>query len=164
MLTSAQQVTLKAFILADPVFSLKPATAQGAYEIAAGLESLAENPAWTVWRNNVTSDEIGNAWNGSDIDGLSGLNMQRLQLMLQSSPQGTFDMGRTDRRAGFENPFGANANGASRVAMRAVWKRSANRLEKLFSVGTGTDTTPAMLIVVGSIGYNEVGQAMGWSF
>ena len=162
-LTIPQQVTLKAFVLADPILSLKPATAQGAYEIAAALEAPA-SPAWVVWRNNVTSEEIGNAWVGTDIDGMTALNMQRLQLMLESSPQGTYDMGRSDRRSGFENPFGSSASNASRVSMRAVWKRSASRLEKLFSVGTGTDATPANMVVVGSIGYNEVGAAMGWSF
>ena len=41
------------------------------------------------------------------------LNLQRLQLMLATSPAGVFDMTRADRRAGFENPFGAN--GADRL-------------------------------------------------
>ena len=73
-------------------------------------------------------------------------------------------MRRIDRREGFENPFGANANGASRVAMRALWKRKANILEELFATGTGSDASPSVTTVEGSVSYVEIGAAMGWSF
>ena len=162
-LTAAQMLTLKAYIEADPVLSLKPATAQGAYEIDQILNQIA-TPDFILWRSNVAADEIGNAWVGTDVDGMSALNMQRLQLLLASSAAGIYDMRRIDRRAGFENPFGTNQNNASRVAMRAVWKRKATVAEKLFATGTGTDASPASGVVEGVIGYQDVGQAMGWSF
>jgi len=155
-LTTQQLTALKADILADPVLAAYPMTSDGAYEIAAAYNLPSTT---TVWRTNVSADEIGNAWVGTDIDGMSSLNMQRLQLLLASSPQGSFDMSRIDRRAGFENPFGTNVNNASRVAMRAVWKRLATRLEKLFATGTGTDASPATLVFEGQISYQEVQQA-----
>ena len=161
MLTPAQQVTLKAFVEADPVLNLIPQTQDGAYEIGQRLSDAAD-PEYVIWRSDVGADEIGNAWIGTDIDGMSGLNMQRLQLLLASSSVGVFDMRRIDRRAGFENPFGASVNNGSRVAMRAVWKRSANVLEKLFATGVGTTESPSTTVVEGSLGYQEVVLAMGW--
>ena len=140
-LTTPQRATLKAAVEADA--TLNGHRLAGNYDAILGFYNSAAAPEFVVWRTDVTADEIGNAWVGTDIDTMSALNMQRLQWLLASSPAGTFDMSRADRRAGFENPFGTNANNASRVAMRAAWKRSATRFEKLFAVGTGSDASPA---------------------
>jgi hypothetical protein len=140
-LTPAQRATLRAAVLADPVAA--PMFTDGNLQGLADYYNGNAEPAFIVWRSEVPASAIGNAWVGTDIDGMSALNMQRLQLLLASSPSGTFDMTRSDRRAGFENPFGTNANNASRVAMRAAWKRLATRFEKLFAVGTGSDASPA---------------------
>lgn len=140
-LTTAQLATLKAFVESTP--AINDIRLTGNYGGAMDALHAPASPAFILWRTDVGSDETGNAWLGTDIDGMSSLNMQRLQLMLASSPAGVFDMTRPDRRAGFENPFGA-VNNASRVAMRAVWKRQASVLEKLFAVGTGSDATPAV--------------------
>ena len=113
-LSPAQNVILKAAILADPVLATQPSDGNGLSFIADAFNAVAV-PDYIVWRSNVTAGETGNAWVGTDIDGMSALNMQRLQLMLASSPQGVFDMSRADRRAGFENPFGASASNASRI-------------------------------------------------
>lgn len=159
-LTTAQLQTLKAYIASVPAWAVLPQTTDNAYFIAAELNK-ASSPAFIVWRTNVTADEIGNAWVGTDIDGMTSINMQRLQLLLQSSRAGLFDMSRADRRAGFENPFGTNVNNASRVAMRAAWKRAATAAEKLYATGTGSDATPGLLTVEGEILYSDVVAA--WS-
>ena len=161
MLTTEQKATLKAFVEADPTLSLIPKTYDGAYALAEALK-VAASPVFTVWRTDVPAGEIGNAWSGADIDGMSALNMQRLQLLLASSPDGTFNMSRIDRRTGFLNPFGTNVNNSSRVAMNVVFRRLANVLEKLFSTGTGSDATPAVMTVEGGLSYQEVYEAMGW--
>jgi hypothetical protein len=158
-LTTAQLQTLKAAINAeaDPTFvALRAAGATGAM-----AEWYNGASTFVAWRTNVTRDETGNAWVGTDIDGMSALNMQRLQLMLATSTTGSFDMSRSDRRAGFENPFGTNVNNGSRVAMRAVWKRFATRFERLFTTGTGTDNTPGLLVVEGTLTNNDIVLALG---
>lgn len=155
MLTTAQLTTLAAYIASVPAWAALPNNSDTADFIARELAQPA-TPAYIVWRNDVATAEIGNAWVGTDIDGMSALNMQRLQLLLASSPGGVYDMGRIDRRAGFENPFGTNANNASRVAMRASWKRQASVLEKLFASGTGSDAVPGTMTVTGTIGYPDV--------
>lgn len=161
-LTEAQKATLLADIQADPALSVLPQGNPSALQIANAYNALA-TPTYVVWRSSVKSDEIGNAWVGTDIDGMSALNMQRLQLLLASTSGGTFDMRRDDRRAGFENPFGTNQNNASRVAMRTVWKRNASRLEKLFATGTGSDASPGVTTLEGSVSYSEINQVMGWA-
>ena len=160
-LTPEQQATLLADIQADPALSVLPQGNPSALQIANAYNAAA-SPVFVVWRSNVKSSEIGEAWVGNDIDVMSSLNMQRLQLLLASSPQGVFDMRRTDRRAGFENPFGTNVNIASRVAMRASWKRNATRLEKLLGSGTGSDATPGVTTFEGTVTYSEINQVMGW--
>lgn len=157
-LTTAQLTTLKAYIDTVPAWSVLPNNSDTADFIAKELNKAAV-PSFVVWRNEVGAGEIGNAWVGTDIDGMSALNMQRLQLLLASSPGGTFDMGRIDRRAGFENPFGSNVNNASRVAMRAVWKREASVVEKLFAIGTGSDASPAVMSFSDAVSYRDVEQA-----
>lgn len=162
VLTPEQKVTLKTNIESDPVLSLLSPSNPSALQIAKAYNSLA-SPVFVVWRSDVTKDEIGNAWVGTDIDGMSSLNMQRLQLLFTSiGERSTFDMRRTDRRAGFENPFGVNVNNSSRVAMRAVWKRNATRLEKLLGSGTGSDASPGITTFEGTVTYSEINQVMGW--
>jgi hypothetical protein len=140
-LTTAQLAALKTFVEATPTINNIRLT--GNYGGAMDALHALASPAFILWRTDVGADETGNAWLGTDIDGMISPNLQRLQLLLASSPSGVFDMTRADRRAGFENPFGA-VNNASRVAMRAVWKRPASVLEKLFATGTGSDATPAV--------------------
>ncbi len=158
MLTTAQLQTLKTYINSVPAWAALPNNSDTAVFIAAALNK-ASDPAFIVWRTDVRAEEIGNAWIGTDIDGMSALNMQRLQLLLASAPSGTFDMSRADRRAGFENPFGTNQNNGSRVAMRAAWKRAATVVEKLFATGTGSDASPGTMVVVGAVSWPEVFEA-----
>jgi hypothetical protein len=157
-LTPAQLATLKAYINSVPAWAALPNDSDSAFFIAGELNKLA-TPDYIVWRENVAASETGEAWVGTDIDAMSALNMQRLQLLLASAGGNTFDMRRSDRRAGFENPFGTNQSNGSRVAMRATWKRKGTVLEKVFATGTGSDASPAVTTVTGDIGYPEVQQA-----
>ena len=159
-LTEAQRATLNTDILADPALAALPQGNPSALTIANAYNAIVVD--YIAWRSNVTADETGNAWVGTDIDGMASLNMQRLQLLLASSTVGVYDMRRSDRRGGFENPFGTNSNNASRVAMRAVWKRPASRLEKLFASGTGSDASPAVTTLEGTVDYHEINLVMGW--
>ena len=149
-MTPEQLATLKANIQSNPTFWLNGTQMLGNEEIAAYYNTNA-SPLFTLWKSDVKAEDIGNAWNGTDIDGMSSLNMQRLQLLLSSAPSGILDMTRADRRAGFENPFGPNVNNASRVAMRAAWKRFATVAEKLFATGTGSDASPATTTFEGTV-------------
>jgi hypothetical protein len=157
-LTTAQLQTLKAAINADA--ALVAFVAEGNLQAVADAMNAPASPSFTVWRSAVTSGETGDAWLGTDIAGMSSLNMQRLQLMLASSPSGLYDMRRSDRRAGFEDPFGTNVNNGSRVAMRTAWKRLATRGERLYATGTGSDSSPGLTTVEGEITVVNVRDAL----
>jgi len=151
-MTPAQLVTLRAAVIADPALA-----AVGRNDTE--LTRLLNLPTtFVAWRTDVSTNDTGNAWVGTDIDGMSALNMQRLQLLLASSPNGVFDMSRADRRAGFENPFGTNVNNVSRVAMRAIWKRFATRAERVFATGTGTDAVPGLFGFQGVLSVADIGE------
>lgn len=150
-MNNTELLDLRTAVQADPALS---AVGRNDTELAR----LLNLPTTTVcWRTNVPLAETGDVWLGTDIDGMSSLNMQRLQLLIASAPGGVFDMSRADRRAGFENPFGTT-NNPSRVAMRAVWKRSATRAEKVFFTGGGTDANPGLFGWQGTVTINDVGQ------
>lgn len=147
-LTPAQIITVRAAACADTATARPMMLAGDANGLSGWLNSAS---TFITWRSDVLAEETGNAWVGTDIDGMSALNMQRLQLLLASSPSGVFDMTRADRRAGFENPFGASASNPSRVAMRAAWKRAATQAERALATGTGTDATPGVLTFSGAV-------------
>lgn len=159
--TPEQAAIFKAALLAqtDPqVVAWR--TARNDYAIAQWYNE-ATTPTFLAYRNDVRSEEIGNAWVGTDIDGMSALNMQRLQLLLASSPAGIFNMTRADRRSGFENPFGTNVSNASRVAMRLVFRRPVSRVERLFVSGTGTEAAPGLMAFIGPLDQSDVTDALG---
>jgi hypothetical protein len=161
-MTPAQLQTLRTAIDAetDPAFVALRAgnNEQG----MADWYNAPSAPAFTIWRTDVRSEEIGDAWNGTDIASMSSLNMQRLQLLLASAPLGVFDMTRADRRAGFEGPFGGTEGnpGPSRLAMRAVWKRIVTRVERLFASGIGSDATPGIAGWQGTISAQTISDAL----
>jgi hypothetical protein len=157
-MTPAQLTTLAAHIRASTDPAVVAALANGNDNEIARLYNRDAVPAFIVWRTNVTCQETTDAWVGTDIDGMSALNMQRLQMLLASGP--VCNMSRADRRAWAENPFGTNVNNASRVAMRAIWKRAVRVVERVFATGTGSDATPGALVYEGSVTGDEIASAL----
>lgn len=162
-LTLAQQVILKADIEADPVLGLLPASAQSAFDIAAAYQ--VEIPAWIVWKTAVTKDAImQNGFDWTRLDNLS-VGKARIWTEIFSNANTAINPAKPNQRAGIDAVWvGTQADLNVRAAVYVHCKRSANRLEKLLSSGTGTDASPATMMVEGVISYNEVGAAMGWSF
>ena len=69
-LTPAQATALKADILANADLNIQPNTSDGAFEIAR-LYNLAAVPAFTVWKTNVAINNVGKAFNGAELAGLT---------------------------------------------------------------------------------------------
>lgn len=156
-LTPAQLVTLKANILADSAFLTAPQNSDGAFTIAAAYNLLAA-PSWTVWKTQVTINEIGKKFNGSELAGLSTLNNTRLQTLAQYLADGV-NPSLIDNRQFFDDIFSGAGGILTRANLLILWKRLATRAEKLFSTGTGTDAVPATLTFEGTLSYAEVQQA-----
>lgn len=77
-LTPAQQTTVRAFACADTGTARAYVLNGDANNLRAWLNAQG---VFVVWHTNVTNDELGDAMNGTEVAGLSSLNMQRLQVL-----------------------------------------------------------------------------------
>jgi len=160
-LTPAQLTTLNTSITADPALNALPASPDNAAAIANAYNAAAAGPNNVCWKTVVSNEEIGDAMSGTEIAGLSALNMQRAQ-MLSNYSNGTQNPSRADRRAAFDAVFSGAGGAITRAALAILWKRTMTRVEKLYATGTGSTASPATLVVEGSIDYHDVNLAMGW--
>lgn len=149
VLTTAQRATLKADILAN-------SDALALYNVGSlgGLADLynANVSAFIVWRSLVPITEVGNAFVATELSGLTTANSSRLQALALYSSQG-INASLADRRGFFDDVF--SVGGLTMAKLAVVWRRSARRIEKVFATGTGTDASPATLVVEGSILYQD---------
>lgn len=158
-LTNAQLLTLKAAILneTNPTFV--------GYRNANDRPSMAtffnqaSSPAFTVWKTSVPIAQVGTAMNSNEVAGLTTANTNRLQVMAAYSG-GAFNPSIADVRAAFDNVFSGAGGVNTRTALLVLWKRIATRFEKLYATGTGTDQSPALLVIEGSIDADHIGEAL----
>ena len=162
MLTPAQNTIIKTYVIGDATLNALPHTADGAFAIAAALAVIA-TPPFIVWKNSVTIPEVGSAIVATGLTSLTTADVSRLSTFAQINPSG-IQPWRIDHRSALDTIFSATSGASTRTALLALYKRSANILEKLLATGTGSDASPATLVVEGTIDYNAVGVAMGWSF
>lgn len=153
-MTTAQLATLKAAILADPVLAAKPLNSDGAFDIAAAMNAPA-SPAFTVWKTNVSINEVGKAFNGTELAGLTTGNQTRLQTLAQYLAGGV-NPSNVGNRQFFDDVFSGAGGTNTRANLLALWKRTATRAEKLFATGTGSDAVPATLTFEGQLSYQDV--------
>jgi hypothetical protein len=154
MLTTAQLATLKADILADPVLAAFPMNSDGAWEIAA-LYNLAAAPEWIVWKTDVDPEDIMR--NGMDWTRVDNLSVGKARIWDWLTKLGTFDASKANIRSGIDATWvGTAADLAVRAMVYTHCKRSATRIEKLFSTGTGSDASPATMGFEGQLSYQDV--------
>ena len=153
-MTPAQNILIKADILANADLNSQPNIADGAFEIAR-LYSLEAVPTWTVWKSNVPIGTVGKAFNGTELAGISATNQSRLQTIAHFLIDGV-NPSLLDNRQFFDDVFSGAGGTNTRANLSSLWKRPANRLEKLLSTGTGTSLSPATLSFEGTISYQDV--------
>ena len=156
MLTTAQLQALKAAIDADPTLSAFPKNSDGAYAIAEALKQDA-SPAFIVWKTDVPKNEVGKAFVASALAAITAGNNDKLNNFAAWNE--TVNPSRADQRAFFDDVFSVAAGATTRAALLALWKRNANRAEKLFATGTGSDALPGTLVFEGSLSYQDVEMA-----
>jgi hypothetical protein len=156
-LTTQQLVTLKAHIDGDPALAAQPNNADGNTAIAAAM-NLAASPAFTVWRTNVSLRDVGAAFNGSELAGLTTANQTRLQTIALYLTAGV-NPSVASNRAFFDDVFSGAGGTNTRASLLVLWKRLATRAEKLYATGTGSDAVPATLVVEGALTFRDVEEA-----
>lgn len=156
-LTTQQKQTLKAFILADPALSQFPTNSDGSYAIADLLNKPAD-PVFVVWKTDVSIDEIMR--NGMDWARVDNLSVGKARIWDWLGRLGTINAAKVNVRAGIDATWvGTAADLAVRAAVYTHCKRPATVLEKLFATGTGSDASPATMVIEGAIGYQQVDEA-----
>jgi hypothetical protein len=158
-LTNAQLLTLKASILGETDPTFVGYRNAGDKPSMAGWYNANSSPAFIVWKTNVPVSQVGLAFSSSEVAGLTTANTNRLQVM-QSYSGGAFNPSIADVRAGFDSVFSGAGGVNTRAALLALWKRTARRLERLYATGTGSDATPAQLVVEGTIDGNDIEEAL----
>lgn len=153
-LTNAQNALIKAAIIADPVLNAHPANEDGAFAIKTELNKIAA-PSFTVWKRNVSIEEIGDNFAGGELAGMTTGNQTRLQTIAAYSSAGV-NPSLIDRRNFFDDVFSGAGGTITRGKLLILWKRLATRAEKILSTGTGTDATPATLGFEGELSYQDI--------
>ena len=142
-MTPAQLATLKTAINADAAFDELKLTPDGRYAIADAF-NLVANPAWIVWRAQVTRREI--LQNGFDWTRLDNLSVGKARVWNDIFVDGSLNPSKPNVRVGIDSIWvGTAPDLAVRAAVYVHCKVGATRAQKLFSTGTGTDATPATM-------------------
>ena len=149
-LTNAQLTTLKADIIAN---GLENSSANAIAEFYNAASTF------TVWKTNVSINEVGKKFNGSELAGLTTGNQTRL-LTLAAYLAGGVNPSLSDNRAFFDDVFSGAGGTNTRAALLILWKRIANKAEKLFATGTGSDAVPGLLTFEGSISEQDATNAL----
>jgi len=162
MLTPEQKTALAADVANDPAFAALPHNSDGAYAVAQAYQLLAV-PDYIVWKSSVSQDDImQNGFDWTRVDNLS-VGKSRIWEWMFNNQNRQCNPSKINVRAGIDATWvGTAADLAVRAAVYGHCKRKANRAEKLFATGTGTDASPATMAFEGSMSYNEVQEALGW--
>lgn len=148
--TDPQVATIKAAILADPALNATADTYPDGARVLAGLLNANASPAFIVWKSSESIREVGKAFDGGELSGLTSLNHTRLQTL------GVFLSGgvspqRANHRQFFDDIFSGAGGANTRASLLALWKRSARYIEKILATGTGSDASPGTLVFEGTI-------------
>ncbi len=158
MLTAPQQQTLKTFMANTPALNAYPNTLDGAFEIAAAINTKA-TPDFYVWRTSVAVDEI--MQNGFDWTRVDNLTVGKARIMEWMMLTGRLNLSQANVRAGVLACFSTAGDLANRNAVFGHCQRTATVAEKLFATGAGTSTTdqgvgPATMSIEGAISPQDV--------
>ena len=155
--TPAQLATIATNIAASPDLAAQPSTADGNFEIAR-LYNLDATPTFWVYKSLVQIKDIGEAFNGAELAGLTTGNVTRLTCIGIFSTLGV-NPSRTDVRAFFADVFSGAGGVLTRANLDILWRRPARRIERLFATGTGSTASPGTLVYEGVISGAEVEDA-----
>lgn len=163
--TSAQLAVLKTDIVSS--FPGVPNNPDRNSVIAAAY-TLAASPDFWVWRTRVSKDELvgslsvdGTSFSWVGAGYITRAQGERDAFNAIFDSQGQVNPSIDNVRTAFGDIFsGAVAPApANRTHLLTVARRKATRLEKLFSVGTGSTAVPAKLVLEGNVTYTDIGTA-----
>lgn len=154
-MTPEQLATLKAVLLADQ--ALAQYIIDYRDDLVRDYYNAASDPAFVVWRTSVTQDEImQNGFDWVRVDNLS-VGKARIWEWLFDNGSTSINPSKANVRAGIDEVWkGTAADLAVRAAVYVHCKRTANRVERIFATGVGSDAVPGLLTFEGEITTSDV--------
>jgi len=161
MLTDAQLQAFRTALFAENDPDLVGYRTNGQATMIAQWYRGESSPQFIVWRTSVTQDEImQNGFDWTRVDNLANGAARVWEWMFNNEAR-SIDPSKVNVRAGIEAVWkGTAADLAVRAAVYAHCKRPANRLERLFATGTGSDASPGMMVVQGDLSETDVTRAL----
>jgi len=153
-MTPEQLAALKPTLLADPALSQWVIDYRD--DLIRDYYNAVSDPAFTVWKTQVTQDEImQNGFDWTRVDNLSIGKARVWEWMFSSSA--AFNPSKANVRAGIDSVWvGTAADLAVRAAVYIHCKRIANRVERIFATGVGSDAVPGLLVFEGELTTDDV--------
>ena len=113
-----------------------------------------------VWKTSVTEDEVMHEadFNWTRVDNLTVGKARIWDWMFR---KGTVNPSLSNIRAGIDAAWvGTSADLLVRAAVYVKCKRLANKVEKIFATGTGTDATPSVAGFEGQVSFSDIDNAL----
>lgn len=151
-LTTAQKTALKNDITAKQANGQPLAGVTDEQAIATYYNTSVGT--YIVWKSAVTVRETGQVFDGAEWAGMTSANHTRLQTVAQYLM--SYSPAIAGVRAMFNDIWSGAGGTNTRAALLVLWKRAGNRLEALFATGTGTDASPATLVVEGTVTAQQI--------
>lgn len=148
-LTSQQLTALKADITTNAAAIGQVNIDQRNGPVIAAFYNANASPSFTVWKTSVAIAVVGDAINGTELGNLTTANTSRLQVIQGFFMQRGVNPTKADTRQMFDDIF--STGGVTKASLLILWKRLATRAEKLYATGTGTDPSPATLVIEGNL-------------
>lgn len=166
-MNNTQLQNLKNDINNDVTLSVIPNTPDGAYAIADAYNVVASPDFW-VWKSFVSDTDIysvtsvdGTTWSWTSYIGRSQGERDAWRQMVNMA--GGLNPALANTRSGIADIFSGAGGAAQRTHLLALGRRKATRAEKLFSTGTGSTASPAIMGFEGRISADDVQAARNLS-
>ena len=153
-LTESQQATLKAAILADQ--SLAAWVQERRDDLIAGHYNAPAVPTFIVWRTGVQLSELlVEGFDFTQVDNLSAGQARIWEWLFDANDR--MNPSISGVRSGISECWkGTAAKVAVGTFVLSKCKRSANRVERLFASGEGSDASPGSLVFEGELSTNDI--------
>lgn len=157
-MTPEQLAVLKADIIANPDSNIQAwRSAYDAGPIADWYNSVT-SPAFIVWKSSVRVEDVLAATSFSGTGGFISRSAGERDAYLAITARDSINPAIANIRQAFADIFSGAGQGATdtKTAFLTLSKRTANRLERLFATGTGSDAVPATMTYEGEVSFGDV--------
>lgn len=164
-LSPAQLVTLKAYILADPVLGPLTSGPGTDYGAIANAMSTEASPVFWVYKSSLSRHDIltGTGPDGTTFAWAGGAYITRSQgerdaFREMFNSTGAVNPALPSIQAAFSDIFSGAGGAGNRTHIASMGRRKATRIEGVFATGAGTTVAPGAMGYEGSLTLSTVAE------